>query len=163
MNYLFKDKFQLARTIAEKLDDPTPGQITISLFHIYRILSESILKQGIDDLLPFNANFKTNKMGIISDTDLEKVFNNANLYLTDPNLSDIEPVQIDFDLISPTRIDFNESVQMYEFKKFMITIVNQISDESEFVLLTSATNWLPENIRFNSDIPNDIFIHKTSK
>lgn len=163
MNYLFKDKFQLARTIAEKLDEPTPGQITISLFHIYRILSESILKQGIDDLLPFNANFKTNKMGIISDTDLEKVFNNANFYLTDPNLSDIEPVQIDFDLISPTRIDFNKSVQMYEFKKFMITIVNQISDESEFVLLTSATNWLPENIRFNSDIPNDIFIHKTSK
>ena len=158
MDYLFNDKFQLARTVAEKLDEPTPGRITISLFHIYRILSESILKQGVDDLLPFNTNFKTNKMGIISDTDLEKVFNNENFYLTDPNLSDIEPVQIDFDLISETRIDFNKSLQMYQFKEFLSSILNQVSDESEFVLLTSATNCLPENIRFNSKIPNDIFI-----
>ena len=56
MDYLFNDKFQLARTVAEKLDEPTPGRITISLFHIYRILSESISKQGVDDLLPFNVN-----------------------------------------------------------------------------------------------------------
>lgn len=114
-------------------------------------------------MLPFDANFKSNKMGIIIDTDLEKVFNNENFYLTDPNLSDIEPVQIDFDLISPTRIDFNESVQMHEFKEFLVAIVNQISDESEFVLLTSATNWLPESIRFNSDVPNDIFLKEISK
>ena len=101
-------------------------------------------------------------MGIISDTDLEKVFNNENFYLTDPNLSDIKPVQIDFDLISETRIDFNKSLQMYQFKEFLSSILNQVSDESEFVLLTSATNCLPENIRFNSKIPNDIFIGNTA-
>ena len=163
MDYLFNDKFQLARTVAEKLDEPTPGRITISLFHIYRILSESISKQGINNLLPFDANFQTNKTGFVIENDLNHTFNSPDFYLTDPNLSDIEPVQIDFDLISETRIDFNKSLQMYQFKEFLSSILNQVSDESEFVLLTSATNWLPENIRFNSDIPNDIFIHKTSK
>lgn len=162
MDYLFNDKFQLARTVAEKLDEPTPGRITISLFHIYRILSESISKQGVDDLLPFNANFKTNKMGIVIENDLNHIFTSPDFYLTDPNLSDIEPVQIDFDLISETRIDFNKSLQMYQFKEFLSSILNQVSDESEFVLLTSATNCLPENIRFNSEIPNDIFIGNTA-
>ena len=162
MNYLFTNKFQLARTIAEKLDEPTPGKITISLFHIYRILSESILKQGINNLLPFDANFQTNKTGFVIENDLNHIFNSPDFYLTDPNLSDIEPVQIDFDLISETRIDFNKSLQMYQFKEFLSSILNQVSDESEFVLLTSATNCLPENIRFNSEIPNDIFIGNTA-